>query len=72
MKPITLLVSVYIAAAVLFLCARRKALWGLGGAAAAVLFLLLAFALPLDIETIGTGVLGLLLCLLLPGRRDRT
>lgn len=72
MNPITFLTSVYIAAAVLFLFARRKAFWGLGGAAATVLFLLLAFALPLDIETISTGVLGLLLCLLLPGRRDRT
>lgn len=71
MKPITLLVSVYIAAAVLFLCARRKAFWGLGGAAATVLFLLLAFALPLDIETISTGVLGLLLCLLLPKRGEQ-
>ncbi len=71
MEPEIFLVVIYMAAAVLFLRARRKAVWGLGGASATIFFLFLAFAMRLDIKTINVCVLGLLLCLFLPKRRGR-
>lgn len=71
MGPFSLLLAFYIGAAILCPLVRRNPLLGLGGAACATISLILAFSVPVDIETIAMGALGLIICFLLPEGRGR-
>lgn len=61
----------FCAAALCFWGSQWRPVWGLIGYACTVVALLLAFALAVDLSDIAAGLLGLLICLLQPGREDR-
>ncbi len=61
-----LLAAGYALAAVGFLLAQKRPVLGLAGAGFTAAALLLAFALAVDAQIILAGLLGLVVCLLLP------